>query len=53
LNPDRSLANLSRLKAPWHRDDRDGPLGEVMGQDLRPVERRDPGKETVIKAGNQ
>ena len=35
LNPDRSLANLSRLKVPWHRDDRDGPLGEVLGQDLR------------------
>jgi len=51
LNPDRSLANLSRLKAPWHRDDRDGPLGEVMGQDTRPVEIRDTGKETVGKAG--
>jgi hypothetical protein len=38
LNPDRSLANLSRLKVPWHRDDRDGPLGEVLGQDLRPPE---------------
>jgi hypothetical protein len=37
LNPDRTLANLTRLKVPWHRDDRDGPLGDVLGRDLRPV----------------
>ena len=41
LNPDRSMANLVRFKSPWHRDDRDGPLGEVMGQDLRPSEHTD------------
>jgi hypothetical protein len=49
LNPDRSLANLTRLKAPWRRDDRDGPLGEVMGQDLRRDEPRDPEKRAAIK----
>jgi hypothetical protein len=52
LNPDRTLANLSRLKVPWHRDDRDGPLGEVLGRDLRPEEPRDPAKEAASK-GNQ
>jgi hypothetical protein len=47
LNPDRTLANLSRLKVPWHRDDRDGPLGEVLGQDLRPTPKASP--ETAAK----
>jgi hypothetical protein len=53
LNPDRSLANLSRLKVPWHRDDRDGPLGEVLGQDLRPAEHQDPNKMATVNPGNQ
>jgi hypothetical protein len=50
LNPDRTLANLSRLKVPWHRDDRDGPLGEVLGQDLRDDEPHDRSKQAAIKA---
>ena len=52
LNPDRSMANLTRLKAPWHRDDRDGPLGEVMGQDLHQDEPHDSAQQAEIK-GNQ
>ena len=48
LNPDRSMANLIRLKAPWHRDDRNGPLNEILGQDLRPPER--PVADRVAKA---
>ena len=53
LNPDRSMANLIRLKAPWHRDDRDGPLGEVMGQDLEPVEHRTTTDQASNNPGNQ
>ena len=53
LNPDRTLANLSRLKVPWHRDDRDGPLGEVLGQDLRTTERNDSTDQAVSKLGNR
>jgi hypothetical protein len=53
LNPDRTLANLSRLKVPWHRDDRDGPLGDVLGQDLRTTERKDPTDQAVSKLGSR
>jgi len=52
LNPDRSLANLTRLKAPWHRDDRDGPLGEVMGQDLHQDEPHDSAKQAEINGNH-
>ena len=53
LNPDRSMANLVRLKAPWHRDDRDGPLGEVMGQDLDRRAGRTAPDAFATKVGNQ
>jgi hypothetical protein len=53
LNPDRTLANLSRLKVPWHRDDRDGPLGEVLGQDVRPSERPISRDQAAAKAGER
>lgn len=49
LNPDRTMANLTRLKAPWHRDDRDGPLGEVMGRDLPSEKRPTPSTQAAIK----
>jgi hypothetical protein len=51
LNPDRTLANLSRLKVPWHRDDRDGPLGEVLGQNLRPPEHPLSSDQAASKVG--